>query len=225
MGAGKLSGHGQADAAAAGARCMVATPEPVEYPRQFLGWDTHAGVTDPHDSSVTGGPGIDRDLAASRGELQCVGEQISDDLMEPVGIGDHFNRRELAGHRDPGRLETAGQAVGSCGGDIGQISPVSCQAETGSVSLGQRLQVTNDACQPQHLISQRAELGWGGFGHPVQERFMLRLQHRDRRPKLMGDVGDKVAAQLFLAVQGIGHLVERGRKLAQFTGRPHRSHP
>src|SRR5260221_428735 len=37
----------------------------------------------------------------------------------------------------------------------------------------------------------------------------------------MGDVGDQVAAQLFLAVQGIGHLVERGRQLAQLSERSH----
>src|SRR5260370_23083730 len=94
MGGGKLSGHGQANAAAAGAHCQVAAPEPVEYPRQLGGRDSPAGVTAPENSSVIGRPGINRDLAASRGEFQRVGKQISDDLIKAAGTREHLNPRE-----------------------------------------------------------------------------------------------------------------------------------
>ena len=89
----------------------------------------------------------------------------------------------------------------------------------GGVGGGQRLQVAHHAGQPEHLVAQRAELGRGGFGHAVEQRLVARLQDGDRGAQLVGDVGDQVAADLLLPVQGAGHLVEGGGQLAQLAGR------
>ena len=57
------------------------------------------------------------------------------------------------------------------------------------------------------------------LGHPVQQRLVPGLQHRDRGAQLVRDVGDQIPAQLLLPVHRAGHLIEGGRQLAQLTGR------
>src|SRR5207253_8771451 len=73
--------------------------------------------------------------------------------------------------------------------------------------------------QPEHLVAEGAELGRGRFGYAVEQRLVARLQNGDGGAQFVRDVGDQVAADLLLPVQGAGHLVEGGGELAQFAGR------
>ena len=86
-------------------------------------------------------------------------------------------------------------------GDVRQVARPPRQVQGGRVGGGQRLQVVDHAGQPQHLIAQRGQLAGVGSVHPVQQRLVAGLQHRDRRAQLVGDVGDQVAADLVFAVR------------------------
>ena len=91
--------------------------------------------------------------------------------------------------------------------------------QVGGIRRGQRLQVADHTGQPQHLVAQRSQLVGGWLGHPVQQRLVPGLQHRDRGAQLVCDVGDQIPAQLLLPVHRAGHLIEGGRQLAQLTRR------
>jgi hypothetical protein len=125
----------------------------------------------------------------------------------------------------PAASNRPGQAVGGGRGQPGQVGRLARQVERGRVAGGQRLEVTDHARQPQHLVPQRAELGRGGFGHAVEQGLVPRLQDGDRGPQLVGDVSDQVPADLLPPVQGAGHLVEGGRQLAQFPRRADVAYP
>ena len=112
---GELGGHRQADAAAGGLRGPAPAPEPVEDAGQFVGGDAGAGVGDRQHRVRSGGPGRDGDEAVGGGELQRVGQQVGDDLMEPARIAADLGRDQLPLEGDPGRLEPSGQAVGGRG--------------------------------------------------------------------------------------------------------------
>ena len=204
---------------------MSAAPEPVEDAGQFVGGDAGAGVGDGQHRVRPGGPGRDGDVAARRGELQRVGQQVGDDLVQPARVGVDAGRREPSLQGDPGRLELPGQAVGGGGGQAGQVAGAPGQVQGGGVGGGQVLQVADHAGQPQHLIAQRRQLVRGGLGDPVEQGLVPGLQDRDRGAQLVRDVGDQVAAQLVLPVQGVGHLVERGGQLAQLGRAGDRADP
>ncbi len=146
-------------------------------------------------------------------------------LVQPVRVGENRGRGQLPVQREAGRLESAGQAVGRGGGGVGQVTAAPRQVQRGGIRGGQRLQVADHPRQPQDLIAQRAELGGGGFGHAVKQRLVACLQHRDGGTQLVGDIGDEVAADLFLPFQGAGHLVEGGRQLTQLSGRADLARP
>ena len=99
-----------------------------------------------------------------------------------------------------------------------------CSAASASAAA-RGLKVADHARQAQHLVAQRGELVRGGLGGTVGQCLVAGLQDRDRGAQLVGDVGDQVAAQLLLPVQGVGHLVERGRQLTYLTGRSDRADP
>jgi trehalose 6-phosphate synthase len=213
VGLGHLGGDRQADAAAGDLGRLPAPPEPVEDAGQVLGGDALAGVGDLQHRLAARRTGADGDVAARRGELQRVGEQVRDQLVQPVRVGEHRAGGQPAVQRDARRLEAAGQAVGRRGGQAGQVAALPRQVERGGVGGGQRLQVTHHPRQPQDLVAQRAELGEGGFGHAVEQGLVTRLQDGDGGAQFVGDVGDQVAADLFLPVQGACHLVEGGGQL------------
>ena len=62
---------------------LLAAPEPVEDVGQLVGGDADAGVGDLEHGVAAGQPGAHGDPAAGRGELQRVGEQVGDDLVQP----------------------------------------------------------------------------------------------------------------------------------------------
>ena len=145
--------------------------------------------------------------------------------MQPARIGQHVDRGELPLQGDTRGLEPPGQAVRGHGGDAGQVVPAQRELQGGGLGGGQGLQVADHPGQPQHLVPQRRQLLLGRLGHAVQQRLVAGLQDRDRRPQLVRDVGDQVAAELLLPVQGVGHQVEGGRQLADLAGGGDRPDP
>ena len=123
---------------------------------------------------------------------------VAHELRTPIAILQAGHEALLDGVAEPTPAE------------LGEVGRGPGQVEDGGVRGSQRLQVTHHARQPQHLVAERAELGGGGFGHAVEQRLVARLQDRDGGAEFVGDVGDQVAADLLLPVQGAGHLVEGG---------------
>ena len=93
--------------------------------------------------------------------------------------------------------------------------PHGCRGRCKAAASRQVLQVANHPRQPQHLITQRAEFGGGGFGDAVQQRLMPGLQHRDRGRAARGRQRRRGCGGSVPAGPACGHLVERGRQLAQ----------
>jgi hypothetical protein len=214
---GQFGGDRETDTAARGLRCPLATEEPVEDARQFLGGNADAGVGDFEHGIGAGRPGDDRDLPAGRGELQRVGEQVGDHLMQPARVGQDLDAGQPPAQRHVSGLEPAGQAVGRGGGDAGQIAGTAVQPQGGRVGRRHRLQVVHHARQPEYLVPQRGQLGRRRLGNPVEQGLVARLEHRDGRAQLMGDTRDQVTADLILTVQRVRHLIEGG---GQFTQLP-----
>src|SRR6201996_713075 len=110
VGPGPVGRAGQPDAAARDLFGPVAPPEPVEDVRQVLGRDADAGVADGQDGSGAVAAGANGDLAALGGELQRVGQQVGDHLVQPAPVGPHRHRGQVPVQGQAGRLEPAGPA-------------------------------------------------------------------------------------------------------------------
>ena len=186
---------------------------------QLVGGYPDPGVGHRQHRARPGGAYLDRDPAALRGELQRVRQQIHDQLVQPAGIGQDVSLGEAPLQGDPGRFESADQAGDGVVGQVGQVAAVLRQVQRRGVGGCKGLQVVDHVRQPQHLVAQRGQLFRGGLGNPVQHGLMPGLQHRDRGAELMGHVGDQIPAQLLLAGQRVGHLIEGGRQLAQLGWR------
>ncbi len=69
-----------------------------------------------HRAPVDGGD-PDRDRPAGRSELERVGQQVLDDLREPVAVGRHDHRREVARERDARAVRPAREQRERVAGD------------------------------------------------------------------------------------------------------------
>jgi hypothetical protein len=87
-----------------------------------------------------------------RSELERVGEQVRDDLIQPASIGEDLDRGQPPLDGDASRIELAREAAGGRG-DVRQVLAAQPQVEGSRVGGGQRLQVASHARQ-QHLIPQ-----------------------------------------------------------------------
>ncbi len=225
MSRGQLGGDGEADSAAGSPRGRLAAPEPVEDVRQLIGRNADAGVGDREHRPLTVAPGAHRDPAARRGELERVAEQVGHHLVHPPLIDDDRRLGQLAVERDRGGLEPAAQAVGRRQRDVGQIARLARQMQHGRVRRRHRLQVVDHAGQPQHLIAERPQFLRGGLGDAVEQGLVSRLEDRHRRAELVRDARHQVPADLVLAVERVGHLIERGGEFAQFARPAHLPRP
>ena len=133
--------------------------------------------------------------------------------MQPARVGLDRCRLQPGLEAHPGGGEAGFPVIGRGGGNHGEIAWFQAQLERRRLGRGQRLQVIDHPAQPQYLLVQRGGL-LGGVRHdPVQQRLGVGLQHRDRGPQLMGDVGDEITPQLLLGAEGVGHLVEGNRQV------------
>jgi hypothetical protein len=89
----------------------LALPEPLEEPRQRLGADPLAGVTDAHLGARVLLPQGDADLAALRGELDRVRDQVAEHLLEPRGVAEN-ERRERSTSTSASRRSALSPAAG-----------------------------------------------------------------------------------------------------------------
>jgi len=68
-------------------RRAVRLPEPIEYVRQEPGIEADAGVRHLDPNALVDLIGADRDAAATRRELDRIGQEIPQHLLQPRGVG------------------------------------------------------------------------------------------------------------------------------------------
>ena len=168
----------------------------------------------------------DGDLAAGRGELQRVAEQVRDHLVQPARIGQDWRRGQLPvqairprrtggpGCRPRRRRARPGRRAGGSG----------CRVAASAAARSCR-SPTIRASRSTSSRSEASLLGQRGLGYTVQQRLMPGLQHRDRGPQLMGHSRDEVTADLLLPVQrarpsGRRRPPARATRQARRTGPP-----
>ncbi len=86
------------------------------------------------------------------------------------------------------------------------------------VALGERVERARQPDQALGLLVQRLVGRAVGRDDAVAQRLEVALQVGQRRPQLVGGVGDEVAAHLLLPLERGGHLVERVGEAGQLLG-------
>src|SRR5207247_10576813 len=76
-----------AEAAVGAVGGAVGLPEAVEYERQDVGRDADAVIAHVDDDAVVAGLDVHGDMAVWEAELHRIGDEVPDDLLQPVGIG------------------------------------------------------------------------------------------------------------------------------------------
>ena len=187
--------------------------------------DARVGHLDP--GAVGRGGDVDRDRAAARRELDRVGHEVGDDLADPLrvvadpdrGVGKVHRQADTAAGRGgarllDGALDRRAQVVGS------QV-----EQDQAGIELGQLEEVLGQPVEPLDLLAARfEELGarLGVVGGALAQELVERPQRGQRRPQLVRDVGQEVAAPVAVAaddldalLEPVGHRVELDRQLGE----------
>ena len=156
-----------------------------------------------------------------------VGDQVAHDALDPADVGlgqarvvggaDHDPHVALLGER-AGRLDDPA-------GDVDEVDVVELEDGRARVEAADLQQVGEQGLEPVELGLQQLR-GPGGGGVELVAGVVQHVaghpHRRERRPQLVGDVGDEPAlhpAELLqladLALQARGHLVERRRQASK----------
>src|SRR5205823_3159009 len=137
-------------------------------------------------------------------------EEIREHLGEVIGIGQRSQTRRYAyiesdrSTLERGRGEIDRRRDGTI--DVDLLDPGGPSVGT---ALGQEIEGAREANEPVHLFAQRGE-GLPARRHDtVAERLEVALQVRQRRPQLVGGVGDEVRALACVFLEPLRHLIER----------------
>ena len=218
-----LPGQGQPDARALlgpGLR-SVDLGETVEDPLEHVGRDADAGVLDRHGHGVVLVLDVDRDLAALGGELEGVGQQVEDDLLELVRID-----RQLDGMGRVLEIEAdlllVGQGLdrGEQGRDeFDEVDAPDLEPHPALLELVQVEEVVDELEQLVAVALHRLEgvLERGReLPHPPLEQGLEGRQHeRERRPELVVDVGEELGLELVEALELLVRFLELARGLLE----------
>ena len=164
-------------------------------------------------------PRPDRHGAAGRAVARGVVEEVGDELAQARGI---------AVDDEPGRvdLEHVGDVLPAHPrlGDGGvqqraDLDRLAVQRRPAGVDAREVEQVGDQVRHPFALVERGAQRGGVGRGDAVGEVLQHGAQGGQRRPELVADVGDQLAALAVDPGELLGHRVERPRQLADLVAR------
>jgi hypothetical protein len=107
--------------------------------------------------------------------------------------------------------------------EVGHADGLDGQRRHSRVDAGEVEQVVDQTAEPFGLVECRLQAGWVRFGNAVGEVLEHGTERGQRRPQLVRDVGDEVAALTIDGGEVLGHRVERPGQLADLVagGRVH----
>ena len=208
---GASDGEAEATAAATRSAGGVGAVEAVEDQRQVLGAD--AGSVVGHLDDDVGARSADGDhhLAALRGVVQRVVQQVPQDLREPdrVRVDDDGDRVGARGERDACRCEGGGEGDARRRDHAGDIDGRPVQGERVLLDQGQIPEVLRKPLQPPDLGLDRRQALLAG-DNVVGEGLGVELQGRQRGTHLVGEIGQQLAACSFGVREPVAHPLEAG---------------
>ena len=171
---------------------------------------------------------VDRDRPAARRELDRVGDEVGHDLADPLRV-------VADPDRGVGQVQREVDAATSSGGARSARRPISTAARRSSGRRSSRTspessfesssrfwasQSSRSICWP--LDSRNSARASGSSAAPSRQQLVERAQRRERRPQLVRDVGQEVAAPVAVAaddldalLEPVGHGVELDGELGQ----------
>ncbi len=173
----------------------VGAIEALEDVGQMLGGDAVAIVS--HGENDFAGDVGDRegDVPAGGGVAQCVVEQVSQHLRQPLPIRPEPDRAAGVGAQGDvlGGIAVGDRgADGSC--DLPGVDPPRGDGGVGVFGLGQGGGVGGEADQPTGLLAQHRDGRLVEAFHAVFHGFQVGLQHRHGRADFVGEVAEQLAA-------------------------------
>ena len=195
--------------------------EAVEDRLEHVGRDADPRVLDGHGHGLVLVLDVDRDLAALVRELQGVGEQVEDDLLELVRVEGQIDGVGGVLVIEPDLL-LVGQGLdrGQEGRDeLDEIDDLHLEPHLALLELVQVEEVVDELEQLvavalhrlEGVLERRRQLA-----HPAFEDGLERGQHqRERRPELVIDVGEELRLELVEALELDVGFLELGRRLLE----------
>ena len=171
------------------------------------------GARRPTGRSERGSAGarLDRDPAAGRGVAEGVGDEVGDDLADP----DRIDVERAAGRRRPRsrRSTPAAAAAGREGRrDVGdedaEVGRLAMERQGARLGQGERPEVLDQPIEDPRLLEDRRQVGLVGRMDAVEDRLDAALDDGERRPQLVGDVGEERPALGLVGLEPGGHRVE-----------------
>ncbi len=219
---GHPAGDGQAEAGAA--RGVVPGAEALEDPLGAVGGDAGPLVADLEDPPLLVEPaGRQVDLSPSRAVPHGVVDEVGDELGQPgaVGVDDEVGRLDGVAHPHGAPVDRGlGHGVPQEGGDL---DVTDAQGRCTGVDAGEVEQVGDEGTEPLGLLERPAQGRVVRAHDAVDEVLEEGALCGERRPQLVRDGGDELAALLVGIGEVGGHGVERPAELADLVGggRPH----
>ena len=193
--------------------------EALEQMGQIVGGNSDAGVADAHfgEAAVFGDAQIDADLPGE-GEFERIRKKIQNDLLPHVAvhIGRPRQRRRVDAQRQPGAFDRRPEEGGEFGGEGREVDGFERGLDPAGLDPRKVEQRIDEAQQSLAVavrdLDERARSRREARRRLVQEIFE-RTQHQgERRPELVGHIGEK---------RRLG-AIDLGERLRPASGIPHR---
>ena len=162
--------------------------------------------------------GIDQHGGAVGRMLQCVGDDVGEQLAQAVLIAFH---RDVGRHGDADVVGVAAigdfQRLDGLVKKVGEVELFDIQTRRTGLHTAQIQQEGDEVGETLRLGEDALQIGGSGLGDAVGHVLDHRLQSGNGRAQLMAHIGDHVAAHFIGMLEFAGHLVERASQLADLV--------
>jgi hypothetical protein len=201
------------------ARGRVA-PEAVEDAPEVLGRDADAGVDHLQHRLPLADAQAKAHRAARIRVAQGVGEQVVDDLRQPLGVALHPCGRGGAREDDAAVGEPVREGGPPFRGDLLDVDRALADEQARLLGLREQQHVVHQPVEAARVARGALERGLLVGHHTVLQRLDAADHADERVAQLVHDVGHGGTAQLVLAAQRGGQAVERPGQLRRLRGPP-----
>ena len=156
---------------------------------------------------------VDRHRPAARRELDRVGDQVGDDLADPLRVvpDPDRHRRVMERHVDAASPGRAARLLDRRLDRRPEVVRSQVEQDQPRIELGQLEQVLGEPVEPLDLLAARLEelvACLGVVAGPLAQQLVERPERGERGPQLVRDVGQEVAAPVTVAADDLDALLE-----------------
>ena len=119
-----------------------------------------------------------------------------------------------AAELDPGRRGDRLERANDVGDEDVRVGRFGVERERARLGQRERAQVVDEPAEHARLVEHDLDVGRIGRVDPVHDRLEVALDDGQRRPQLVADLGEEVAALALVGLEAGGHRVEAGHELA-----------